>query len=123
MVAQVCKRSVCALLALLYPDDLFIAWGRHRFFFLRRPVPVGESFLKFSTSVWADSVSDPEACGESSCPNCTKYKTCLGTYLESYNLPITGGLCVLWDERLVGPGSEARNAMMWFAKGSSNRIK
>ena len=48
-------------------------------------------------------------CGESSCQDCTAYKTCVGPMIQTDSQTLEAGNCILWEYTTVG-GSDAFEA-------------
>ena len=58
----------------------------------------GEINMDFSASV-----SSPfSACGESSCPSCTAYKSCVGPMVQTDQQTLAAGDCILWEYKTAG---------------------
>ena len=53
------------------------------------------------------SVAEPyDECGESSCPACTAYKSCVGPMVQTDQQTLNAGDCILWEYSTTG-GSDA----------------
>eukprot|EP00435_Cladocopium_sp_Y103_P045495 s1026_g13.t1 len=61
-------------------------------------IDAGEINMYFSASV-----SSPySACGESSCPSCTDYKSCVGPMVQTDQQTLAAGDCLLWEYKTAG---------------------
>ena len=49
------------------------------------------------------SVAEPyDECGESSCPACTAYKSCVGPMVQTDQQTLNAGDCILWEYSTTG---------------------
>lgn len=47
-----------------------------------------------------------DECGEGSCPECTRYKSCVGPMVQTDQQMLNAGDCILWEYKTEG-GSDA----------------
>eukprot|EP00434_Breviolum_minutum_P036960 symbB.v1.2.032758.t2/scaffold3973.1/size47119/1 len=61
---------------------------------------------------YSSNVQEPyDECGESSCPACTAYKSCVGPMVQTDQQTLNAGDCILWEYSTTG-GSDAFEAFV-----------